>query len=68
MASANWPEVSFLLKRAGAGFFGSLLTFTDVFSPLMTTNVTGLGAAATAEFVNDSLSEGQSSSPKKDDV
>ena len=45
-----------------------LLTLMRVFSPLTITNVTGLGAAATALFVKESLSAGHSSSPKKDEA
>jgi len=47
---------------------GSLLTLTLLFSPLTNSMQTGLGALASAERVNARLSDGQSSSPKNEEV
>lgn len=68
VASAFCAAVSLRPNLCGAGFFGSLLTLTLWFSPLTNSMQTGLGALASAERVNARLSDGQSSSPKKEDV
>jgi hypothetical protein len=60
--------VSLRPNRAGAGFFGSLLTSIEVFSPLTTTTVTGEGAAWIAERVKPSLSAGHLQSKQRRDL
>lgn len=51
MARSFCTAVSLRPKRGGAGFLGSRFTSTLVFSPLITTRVTGEGAADSAERV-----------------